>query len=335
MKKKLENIDETLLLKILENRADDTEKVQFEEWQQKAEYAKMFAEFKKAYKISSFDSHSTLENWKQVVHKVEAGYKVPDFIELPESMSKGRTIKLNPLLRVAAVIIVLIALGFLFRNIVFSPEQLIVSANDLKKNEAFQLADGSNVYLNGNAEIRFAKNFGRKNRDIYLKGEAFFEVERNEDLAFQITTNNTTTRVLGTSFNVFSDASGNVKVSVVTGVVEFFSNKENKVELHAGEQGIYNPVISEIKKESISDLNFNSWKTGVLIFEETPLLEVFTSLGLYFSKVIILESEKTTLPNITTTFDNQSFEAVLEELNLLLNTKNEFRNDTIIFKPTN
>ena len=334
MKSKQENIDEVLLLRIIENKADDSEVAFFKKWQnESAENAALFAQLKRTYEISSFDRHSTRENWQQVLNKVRTGYNVPDFIELPELQRTQKTIRINSLLRVAAVVALIIGLTFLFKNIVFNSEQLIVSGDDLKNNEPYLMADGSLVYLNDDAEISFSKHFGEKNRKLELKGEAFFEVQRNEKLPFQISSNNTTTRVLGTSFNVLSDITGEVKVSVVTGIVEFSTKKRNSVELHGGEQGTYIPATKSIKKDVINDPNFQSWKTGILIFRDTPLNDVFEILGRHYSRIFLFNEAGSKKPEITTKFDNQSIEAVLEELNLLLNTKNEFKNDTIIFKP--
>ncbi|MCK5346671.1 MAG: FecR domain-containing protein, partial [Candidatus Heimdallarchaeota archaeon] len=195
-------------------------------------------------------------------------------------------------------------------------------------------ADGSLVYLNGNSEISISKKFGVKNRMVSLKGEAFFEVQRNKNIPFSISTYKTTTQVLGTSFNVYSDQSEQVRVSVVSGVVEFFiRNKKDLIRLEAGEQGIYNPGLAIVEKEKIYDKNVLAWKTGILYFDETPLLEVFRLLQEQYSRVLVFEEKQDNLPTLTTSFDNQSLEAVLEELNLLLNTKNVFRNDTIFFKP--
>lgn len=335
MKKKQENIDEVLLLKIIENRADDSEKSLFYEWYNNAENAELFDQFKKVSELSEFEANSTQANWKQVVDKVRAGYNVPDYIELPDSGVSARTIPLNVILRVAAMIAILIGLTFLFKTIVFSPKQLIVSGNDLKNNEPYQLADGSQVYLHGNSEISFTDKFGTKNREVTLEGEAFFEIKRNEKVPFVITSNNTNTRVLGTSFNVFSDESGTVQVSVVTGVVEFYTDKRKILKLQAGEQGTYSPETDNIEKTVISNPNFQAWKTGVIVFSDTPLNEVFSVLSRQYSRVFIFKGNNGKTPSITTTFDNQTLEAVLEELNLLLNTQNVSKNDTIIFKHSN
>jgi len=335
MKKEQEQIDETILLKVIENTADKKERSLFTSWlEASTKNAEIFEQLKKTYQLTSIDQYSLQKNWKSVVRKVKAGKGVPNYIELPGTQTILTNLRMNTLIRVAAMVIILLGVTFLLKIIVFDHEQLIISGNDLNPNEPCQMADGSLVYLNGNSEISISKRFGDKDRVISLKGEAFFEVQRNEDIPFSITTYKTTTQVLGTSFNVYSDQSEQVRVSVVVGVVEFYTRKrKDLVRLEVGEQGVYNPSLKSIEKESIYDRNFLSWKTGILYFDKTPILEVFHLLQEQYSRVLVFEDKQDDLPTLTTTIDNQSLEAVLEELNLLLNTKNETRNDTIFFKP--
>ena len=301
MKKKQDHIDEILLLKVLEK---------------------------------TVGQDSLQRNWDSVMNKIKAGTAVPGYIQLPDTKSASIRLKLNTFLRVAAMFIILLGISFLLKTIVFGPEQLTISGNDLNPKDPYQLADGSLVYLNKNSTLAISKRFGKKDRKVSLEGEAFFKIKRNENIPFIITTGKTTTQVFGTSFNIYSDSSEQVRVSVVTGIVEFFTTKGNdRVRLVAGERGIYNPHMAGIIKENTTDRNFLAWNTGILYFSETPLPEAFQLLQKQYSRVFVFESKKENVPTLTTTFENLTLEAVLEELNLLLNTKNEIKNDTIIFKP--
>lgn len=333
MKKAKEHIEEGILLKIIENTADDNEKKLFKLWVETSEmHAESFEQLKKVNQLTSINTLNKQKNWESVVQKVKEGVVVPDYIELPNK--QVFTIQMRTLLRYAAMLLIILGVSFLFKFIVFDSQQLTVSGKDMKSNEPYILADGSKVYLNGNSEISFSKKFGKTDRKISLKGEAFFEVHRNEKIPFSITTYNTTTQVLGTSFNVYSDLSEKVKVSVVSGVVAFYSGKKgNGVKLTAGEQATYRPGIAVIEKEQNTDPNFLAWKTGILYFNATPITEAFSLLQKQYSHIFVFEAEQTSLPLLTTTIDNQPLEAVLDELNLLLKTKNVYLNDTIIFKP--
>jgi transmembrane sensor len=335
MKKAMEHIDETILLKIIENRADNNERRLFEGWLEASEmHAEAFDQLKRTYQLTSVDTINKQKNWESVVRKFTEGKEVPEYIELPGKPVSSINIQMKRLMQIAAMLIIIFGVSFLVKIIGFSSEQLTISGKNLNPHEPYQLADGSRVYLNGNSEISFSKNFGRKERKISLKGEAYFEVYRNKKIPFIISTYKTTTQVLGTSFNVYSDSSEKVKVSVVTGVVAFYSgNKENGVKLLAGEQAAFNPGLQKIEKVQNADPNFLSWKTGILYFNGTPMKEALCLLQKQYSRVFVFESQQESMPALTTTIDNQTLEAVLEELNLLLNTKNVSRNDTIFFKP--
>ena len=328
-------IEELLLLKVIENRADESEVKLFNLWiESSSENAELFAQLKRVYQLSSFENHSAQTSWEKVVHKVRKGYTAPDFIELPDNSRVNHQIWFSPLLRVAAAIVLLVGISFLLRVIVFSPEQFTVSGNDLSKNEPYLMTDGSMVFLNGDSEIKIPKEFGEKIREVWLTGEGFFEITKTDGVPFVVKTNNTTTRVLGTSFNVYSDWSGQVKVSVTSGLVEFAKSEGVEIfQLEAGEQATYEPARGRVEKSKISNPNFQAWRTGVLVFMETPLDDALQMLGKHYSRNFLLKGVNERIGSITTTFDNQPLDAVLKELTLLLNAKTEIRNDTIIFKP--
>ncbi|NVN95986.1 MAG: FecR domain-containing protein [Bacteroidetes bacterium] len=334
MKKAKEHIDETILLKIIENTADVNERSLFKRWIESSDmHAETFEQLKKLNQLTSIDIFNQQKNWESVLKKVKEEKAIPDYIELPVAQRSTITLQLRTFLRYAAMLLILLGVSFLIKIVVFDSQQLTISGKDMKLHEAYTLADGSKVYLNGNSEISFSKKFGIKERKITLKGEAFFEVQRNEKMPFSITTCKTTTEVLGTSFNVYSELSGKVKVSVVTGVVSFYSGeKENGLKLVAGEQGSYNPDLQKIVKDKNVDMNLLAWKTGILYFNETPITDAFNLLQKQYSRVFVFEPKQGSIPLLTTTFDNQTLEAVLDELNLLLNTKNVCKNDTIFFK---
>ncbi len=93
--------------------------------------------------------------------------------------------------------------------------------NSSTKTILVTLDDGSSIFLNPNSKISYAKNFNQGNiREVYLSGEAFFEVAKNPNKPFLVYANELVTKVLGTSFNVraFADEK-NVIVKVRTGRV--------------------------------------------------------------------------------------------------------------------
>jgi transmembrane sensor len=337
MTKMQKETEEQLLLKVIEGRADDRETELFNQWvKSSAKNGELFAQLKEVYHLSSFGHHSAQANWERVVDKVRSGYTVPDFIELPLPARAGNRLLSSPLLRVAATIAVLIGISVFLWVVVFNPEQLIVSGNDLNKNEPYRMEDGSLVFLNGDSEISISNRFGSKEREVLLTGEAYFDVKRDAAKPFVVKANSTITKVLGTSFNVYSDQSGHVKVSVTSGLVEFTEQEADDIlQISEGEQGTFDPVEKTVEKFMITDPNFQAWRTGVFIFRDTPIDQALEMLGEHYSRIFLLEGIGDRIGSITTTFDNQPLAAVQEELSLLLNAKTESKNDTIIFKTAN
>ena len=130
------------------------------------------------------------------------------------------------------------------------------NANSLQK---ITLPDGSHVLLGKNAHILVAENFGVKTRTVYLTGEAFFTVTKNEKIPFLVHVDNLITEVIGTSFKISKPSLDKmIEVSVKTGKVSVYthdqksSNKSNGVIITPNQKAIFNTVSKTIN-ESIVD----------------------------------------------------------------------------------
>jgi len=95
-----------------------------------------------------------------------------------------------------------------------------------------ELEDGTMIWIHPNSKIEFPSKFLKNSRDLKLHGEAFFEVTKDPSRPFIITTDNVTTQVLGTSFNIKAyDKDASIEVSVLTGKVSVHvARSENKVD---------------------------------------------------------------------------------------------------------
>lgn len=92
-----------------------------------------------------------------------------------------------------------------------------------------QLPDGSEVWLNAGSNIHYDKSFGVTTREVYLDGEAFFDVVRNPEKPFLVHTNSMNLRVLGTRFNVRCYAGDRTaEASLIHGSLEVTENKHGE-----------------------------------------------------------------------------------------------------------
>ena len=103
-----------------------------------------------------------------------------------------------------------------------------------------ELSDGTKVWLNAETELRFPVSFSGNTRDVYLKGEAYFEVKKDADCPFLVHSSMGCVKVLGTSFNVryYADER-EVVTTLESGKVMYFSDDLSKtVVLSPGQQAV-------------------------------------------------------------------------------------------------
>ena len=221
-------------------------------------------------------------------------------------------------LRVAAAVLLLIASGavinyFIVKN---SEVEYQTSGNQL----TVQLPDGSTVTLNKHSELAYSREFNEEGRSVTLHGEAFFEVTHNPQKPFKITINNNEVEVLGTSFNVQGyDDRETLEVVVETGVVKFSADKPEKgITLHAGEKGVFIKKNQQLVALPNDDINFLSWSTQKIVFEETDLHSVIETLNKTFQANIVVTTDIPASCAVTVTFDHQTLDAVLNVLKTTL-----------------
>lgn len=188
------------------------------------------------------------------------------------------------------------------------------------------LSDGSQVWLNADTKFRYPQKFGSRSREVYLEGEAFFEVSKDASKPFRIHSGPLTTTVLGTSFNVKTYGAGTLQeVAVVTGKVSVaYDVHQHSMELLLlpGQKAVLTKNADTLRTEEFSDMEaYTSWREGKLIFEDVPVEEVIASLGRFYNIDIQLGSEALHSCRVTATFDPMPLEKVMYLLCFTLNAE--------------
>jgi ferric-dicitrate binding protein FerR (iron transport regulator) len=143
------------------------------------------------------------------------------------------------------------------------------------------LSDNTNLWLNANTTFRYPTEFSKQDRTVYLDGEAYFEVSKNEEKPFVVKTNQGDIHVTGTSFNVEAYAKYNTfETSLFEGGVDIYNEGIKLTSLKPNEKATVqnnNLVISEI-------INTDKylWRQGLIAFNDTKLDEILLSLEKYF-----------------------------------------------------
>lgn len=175
------------------------------------------------------------------------------------------------------------------------------------------LPDGSHVSLNSESSISFPEVFIDQTRNVKLSGEAYFEVTKNPEQRFIVSTpHQATVEVLGTSFNVeaFTHDS-TIATTLVEGAVRFkYEGKE--VAIHPGEKIVYNRLKKQYETFKTNGLSESSWKDGKLIFSNTPFNEALHMLEKRYYVQFKVSNPKYQHDAFTGTFTNQRLDRILE-----------------------
>lgn len=302
-----EHIDE-LIAVFLAGEASNKQKVELENWKNSsAENAMYFRKMEVVFNESNFEELSNnydVDNaWSKVQDQIQQETKIVEFIP----KFKGPDYKL--FIRSAAVLLIIAGISW-WISLKYGTEKMVaINANESVLIDT--LSDGSNVVLNKNSSLQLASNFGKSNRKIRLKGEAYFKVQHKEDLPFLIDANGIIIEDIGTAFNVKApDDSSYVEVIVEEGEVHFYREGTAGVHLKKGQGAIYKAATKSISIFEVSNPNITAYRTGLLDFNSTKLFDVGVSIErLYGVKVQMDSSIESCV--VTVKFDNENLETVL------------------------
>lgn len=156
-----------------------------------------------------------------------------------------------------------------------------------KTSEIF-LSDGTKVHLNAGSRLVYPESFVDKNREVFLVGEAFFEVAQDEKHPFIVQTTDVRVKVLGTHFNVSAYPSDNIIETVLTeGRVRLEQNSsrlfDESTELLPGQLAAFDKINRITKLKNVDTENYVLWKDGMFKFESTDLSRVIKRLERFYN----------------------------------------------------
>jgi len=232
-------------------------------------------------------------------------------------------------MRIAASVIILVGLGLLTYWIFNDhTKELTVVAQKTVLNDT--LPDGSVVTVNKGSSISYLPKFKGETRQVSLKGEAFFNVTPNKKKPFIISVNDVQITVVGTSFNV-KTINGNTEVVVETGVVKV-TRAGKTVELKANEEVTVGAKDSILTKEKVSDQLYKYYRTKEFVCDDTPLWKLVEVINEAYNSHIVIGNPALKDMSITTTFNNESLEQVLNVISITFNIKVTKEGDNIILQ---
>ncbi|MBU1822533.1 MAG: FecR family protein, partial [Bacteroidetes bacterium] len=216
--------------------------------------------------------------------------------------------------QLAASVALLLALGWLVRS--YLPEtptplaasqpapqqQWIEATNEADQTMPLQLPDGSRIDLGRNSRLKYPKEFTGSLREVYLTGDAFFDIEKNPQKPFMVYTNGLITKVLGTSFHVSAPLyAPSVTVSVRSGRVSVYADKDTPsqdpeaagVVLTPNQRAVFQRKEAIITKGVVDKPIFliPESEKRLFAFEEAPAQEVFAALEKAYGLEVVFDEE--------------------------------------------
>jgi ferric-dicitrate binding protein FerR (iron transport regulator) len=184
------------------------------------------------------------------------------------------------------------------------------------------LDDGSRVWLNSGSRLKYPKDFSGRRREVFLTGEAYFEVESDASRPFIVRTKRLNVRATGTRFNVnVSSIEKASQITLVEGKIAVCKNVAGgkTVEISRMEPSqhmAFDTISGSFKVETEDTYRFIAWKDGKLIFRNEPLEDVIKRIGYFYNVDIELKDEKLKEYRYRATFEEESLDEILHLLKI-------------------
>ena len=237
----------------------------------------------------------------------------------------------------AAAVLVGAALVFVFTHTRTLPEQVqggsFIVQTDNSDRSFTQLPDGSRIWLNKGTKIEYNQQFGIKNRNVLLNGEAYFEVAKNKELAFVVKTKSIDVTALGTSFNVNAYDDGNeVTTTLYTGKVNVQSTLTGyKTILNPFEVAVFSKTKDKITTYVFTGPDKPVWMEPEFRFDMLPLIDITKQLERNYNVVFVYRNQKIKHLKFSGTFDRgEKLDEILRVIKINTNIDYAIKNDSVL-----
>ncbi|MBB4034796.1 ferric-dicitrate binding protein FerR (iron transport regulator) [Dysgonomonas hofstadii] len=262
-----------------------------------------------------------------------------------EVISTKRLLPFHPYkyIAVAASLLLLMGVSYFWFNSDIQPNNNLTSTTDIaistiqtaeREIKNITLPDGTLLHINAQSRISYDKNrFNNKKREIWLEGEAFFDVAKNPDKPFIIHHRDLQTVVRGTSFNIRAyDELDEICISVKTGHVEVRDGKTQLADLRVNEQAIYHTADKSIDKTTIDWNDAGAWMEQRLVLRNATMKELQLRIKQLYGKELIFSRGMLSDVRFEASYRKESsFKDIMEGICLLYNvTYKEIDSDKIM-----
>ncbi len=295
-----------LIASYLTGEASPEDRVFIERWISESEDNRKYFEqmktiFDRAASVTTLESFSTDEAWIRVREKLTSKGKSR---RLPMRESAG-----YPIYKIAAGILLFIAAGIFIYQFFETDRSASMKVLSDNRTGADTLPDGSDVFLNRHTSIVYSFDQKKNTHMARLTGEAYFNINHDDQNAFIVEAEGTFIRDIGTSFNVKAyPGSQTIEVVVEEGEVMFYTRDNPGVSLKANGKGIYNKETGSFSVAE-PERNVTAYKTRFFSFSNNSLETVVQTLNdVYQTKIRIDDRLKNC--RLTVSFNDEHIEEI-------------------------
>jgi transmembrane sensor len=265
----------------------------------------------------------------QKVHSLKSGFSLARIVKVYQKIA-------------AFLLIPVIGLGIIYWVNQYSQPTVQFAETIAPRGQKSQivLADGTRVWLNSDTKIKYPTNFNENQRDVYLDGEAFFEVSKNTSKPFIVHTSGLNVKVLGTKFNVKAYSDENqVETSLFEGKINLMLNnpapsQTAEIEVIPGQSFVYSKTNNKLMPNRFPKEEINGWKKNQLIFKDDTFSNLVRKLERWYDVEVVYDEKQFNDRHLTVElYEGERLDRLMEVISLALSVNYQYEKGKIILTP--
>ncbi|WP_293713604.1 FecR family protein [uncultured Parabacteroides sp.] len=199
------------------------------------------------------------------------------------------------LIKIAAVVAITLGGSFIYFQSLLEKEQMAMQTISVPAGQRINvmLSDGTNVWLNARTSLTYPTKFNRRNRQVILDGEAYFDVVKDEKKPFIVQTDKYNIEVLGTKFDVDAySETGEFETTLMSGSVKVASVNDPAEELRLTPNNKVYLQNGKLFVTPVCDYNPYRWKEGLICFKDATFISIMKDFEKYYGLNIQVKNKE-------------------------------------------
>lgn len=286
----MSNLSDNIITKYLTGQCSEEEVIEVNAWMKESEEnARKFFRMEEIYHLGKFDQYTDEQRMLSAEKQLYRRLKI-------EKDKQSKILIMHRWMKYAAIIAVILTIGggagyWFYQN--GNSQQMMVAVADEGIVKEVILPDGTKVWLNNAATLKYPREFSEKERNVHLDGEAYFEVTKNRHKPFTVQSDVMRIRVLGTTFNFKCDKNCRIaEATLIEGEIEVKGNKEEgQIILAPGQRAELNKNNGRLTVKQVDAKLDAVWHDNLIPFEKADIFTITKALERFYDVKIILSPD--------------------------------------------